>query len=74
MHILVLKSSSIPANAIAIVRSEKTLFDHGDVKVRKLNEEPLVFSESKKILELIYAFRHGVRAQNEEFGIPDVRR
>jgi len=37
------RRNSIPANAIAIVRSEKTLSDHGDVKVRKLNEEPLVF-------------------------------
>jgi len=66
------RRNSIPANAIAIVRSEKVLEDRGDVHVRKLHEQPLVLSEGQKIIDLIHRFKHGVRAQNEELGIPDV--
>ena len=66
------RRNSIPANAVAIVRSEKVLENRGDVKVRTLNEKPLVFSEGQKTIELIQSFKHGVRAQNEALGIPDV--
>ena len=66
------RRNSIPANAVAIVRSEKVLENRGDVKVRKLNEKPLVLGEGQKIIELIHHFKHGVRAQNETLGIPDV--
>ena len=66
------RRNSIPANAVAIVRSETALFDNGDVKVRELNESPKVFAEGDKIIEMIDAFKHGVHAQNEELGIPDV--
>ena len=66
------RRNSIPANAVAIVRSEKALENRGEVKVRKLNEKPLVFSEGQKIIELIHRFKHGVRAQNKTLGIPDV--
>ena len=66
------RRNSIPSNAVAIVRSEKLLFDEGDVKVRLLRESPAVFSEGKKIIDLIHSFKDGVRAQNEALGIPDV--
>ena len=66
------RRNSIPANAVAIIRSEKVLENRGDVEVRKLNEEPLILSQGQKIIELIYRFKHGVRAQNETLGIPDV--
>ncbi len=66
------RRNSIPANAVAIVRSEKALENRGDVKVRKLKEKPLVLSEGQKIIDLIHRFKHGVRAQNETLGIPDV--
>ena len=66
------RRNSIPANAVAIVRSEKVLENRGDVKVRKLNEKPLVLGEGQKIIELIHHFKYGVRAQNETLGIPDV--
>ncbi len=66
------RRNSIPANAVAIVRSEKVLENRGDVHVRKLNEQPLVLSEGQKIIDLIHRFKHGVRAQNEELGIPNV--
>ena len=66
------RRNSIPANAVAIVRSEKALKNRGDVKVRKLNEQPLVLSKGQKIIDLIHSFKHGVRAQNEALGIPDV--
>ena len=66
------RRNSIPANAVAIVRSEVVLSDDGDVKVRKLNEKPLIFKEGQKMIDLIHSFKHGVRAQNETLGIPDV--
>ena len=66
------RRNSIPSNAVAVVRSEKALSDAGDVTVRRLNESPSVFSEGEKVIELIHTFKHGVRAQNKELGIPDV--
>ena len=66
------RRNSIPANAVTIVRSEVPLSNSGDVKVRKLNEKPSVLSEGQKIIDLIHSFKHGVRAENQELGIPDV--
>lgn len=66
------RRNSIPSNAVAIVRSEKALSDAGEVTVRCLNESPSVFSEGEKVIEFIHTFKHGVRAQNKELGIPDV--
>jgi dipeptidase D len=66
------RRNSIPANAVAIVRSEEELLNSGDVTVRKLNERPLILSEGQKIIDLIHNFKHGVRAENRELGIPDV--
>lgn len=66
------RRNSIPANAVAIVRSDKDLENMGDVTVRELYERPQVFSDGQKTIEMIDAFKHGVHAQNEELGIPDV--
>jgi dipeptidase D len=66
------RRNSIPANAVAIVRSEKLLEGKGDVAVRKLKEEPEVLSEGQKTIALIDAFKHGVHATHDELGIPDV--
>jgi dipeptidase D len=66
------RRNSIPANAVAIVRSEASLSNSGDVKVRKLNERPLILSEGQKIIELIHSFKHGVIVENKELGIPDI--
>ena len=66
------RRNSIPANAVAIVRSEKALENSGDVTVRKLNETPLVLSEGAEMIDLMHQFKHGVHATNEELGIPDV--
>ena len=66
------RRNSIPANAVAIVRSEKTLEPTSMVTVRKLNEKPKVFKESSRVMEFMYKFKHGVRATNKELGIPDV--
>ncbi len=66
------RRNSIPANAVAIVRSEKALLGSGDVTVRVLNESPKVFKEGREMIELIHAFKHGVHAQNKSMGIPDV--
>ncbi len=66
------RRNSIPSNAVAIVYSEKMLSDEGDIKVRLLKESPSVFEEGEKVIDLIHAFKHGVRAQNKTLGIPDV--
>ncbi|HHD79447.1 MAG TPA: M20/M25/M40 family metallo-hydrolase, partial [Epsilonproteobacteria bacterium] len=66
------RRNSIPANAVAIVRSEKVLEDDGDVTVRALNESPKILAEGEKIIALIDHFKHGVHAMNKALGIPDV--
>jgi len=72
------RRNSIPANAVAIVRSEKHLESSpstssgNGVHVRKLKELPKVLKEGDRLIELIHRFKHGVRAQNEKLGIPDV--
>jgi len=66
------RRNSIPANAVAIIRSDKALENKGDITVRKLHEHPLVLSKGQKIIDLIHSFKHGVRAQNKVLGIPDV--
>ena len=66
------RRNSIPANAVAIVRSETVLEESGDVAVRALNESPKVLKEGRKLIALIDAFKQGVHAMNETFDIPDV--
>ena len=66
------RRNSIPANAVAIIYSNDPLENTDMVKVRVLNEAPQVLNEGEKTIEMIYAFKHGVHAQNEELGIPDV--
>ena len=66
------RRNSIPANAVAIVRSETVLESEGEVSIRKLKESPMILSEGDKLIALIDAFRHGVRKENRELGIPDV--
>jgi len=66
------RRNSIPANAVAIVRSDKILESKGDVTVRELKEEPKVLAEGVKVITLIDTFKHGVHAMNKELGIPDV--
>jgi len=66
------RRNSIPANAVAIVRSEYVLKDHDEVTVRQLKEQPNILREGSRMIDLMHAFKHGVHAQNVEFGIPDV--
>lgn len=66
------RRNSIPANAVAIVYSEKPLEAKGEVKTRELSEKPKVLKEGAKTLELIHTFKHGVHKQNRELGIPDI--
>ncbi|SFV50454.1 Aminoacyl-histidine dipeptidase (Peptidase D) [hydrothermal vent metagenome] len=66
------RRNSIPANAVAIVRSETLLESKENVTVRKLKEAPEVLKEGEKLIALINSFKHGVQAQNEKLGIPDV--
>ena len=64
------RRNSIPANAVAIVRSEKILKNEGDVKVRILNESPNILKNGDKVIKFIDVFQHGVLGMNDEFGIP----
>jgi dipeptidase D len=66
------RRNSIPANAVAIVYSEKALEEKGEVKTRVLSEKPQVLKEGAKVLALIHAFKHGIHRQNKELGIPDI--
>jgi len=66
------RRNSIPANAVAIVRSETPLENEGEVTARVLNESPDVLKEGEKAIDLINVFKHGVHRMNEELGIPDV--
>ena len=66
------RRNSIPANAVAIVRSEKVLENDTDVTVRELNESPKVLKEGDKTIKFIDVFGHGVLGMNEEMGIPSI--
>ncbi len=66
------RRNSIPANALAIVRSEIVLENEGEVTARVLNESPDVLNEGEKVVNLINTFKHGVHRMNEALGIPDV--
>ena len=66
------RRNSIPANAVAIVRSEKALENDGDVTVRVLNESPKVLKEGDKAIKFIDVFQHGVLGMNDELGIPSI--
>ena len=59
------RRNSIPANAVAIIRSENELSGSGNVTVRELKEQPSVLKEGEKIIHLIHAFKQGVRADNK---------
>ncbi|MDD2399531.1 MAG: M20/M25/M40 family metallo-hydrolase [Sulfurovum sp.] len=65
------RRNSIPANALAIVYSEKTLENKGDVNVREVEGAPKILKTGARLLEFIHRFKHGVHRQNKEFGIPD---
>jgi len=64
------RANSIPANAVAIVRSEHLLPEEDVVTVRKLKESPQVYAKGEELIALIKEFRHGVWEFNETLGIP----
>jgi len=66
------RRNSIPANAVAIVRSKEALEDDGDVKVRVLHESPKVLKEGEKVIKFIDVFQQGVLGMNDELGIPSI--
>ncbi len=64
------RRNSIPANAVAIVRSAEPLVSDGDVEVRLLQETPLVYCKSADLIAALHSFDTGVRSHNEALGIP----
>jgi len=66
------RRNSIPANAVAIIRSVEHLEESKDVSVRVLKESPRILSDGAKVIALIDDFKHGVRKFNNDLGIPDV--
>ncbi len=64
------RRNAIPANAVAIVRSETPLEGIKEVQVRPLQESPDILKEGAKVIALIDAFEDGVVRHNESLGIP----
>jgi len=64
------RSNSIPANAVAIIRSSKALEPTELVECRRLDETPQILSHGADIIELLHRFRHGVHSFNEELNTP----
>jgi len=64
------RRNAIPANAVAIVRSEHEIESRGEVRVRALQERPDVYRHSRMIIEYLHGFRQGVHRWNERLDIP----
>ena len=63
------RSNSIPANAVAVVVSRKSLESSESVKVKKIElNEAEVLENSDKISALINSFAQGVRSYDAELG------
>ncbi|MDQ7084323.1 MAG: hypothetical protein Q9M36_05055 [Sulfurovum sp.] len=65
------RRNSIPANAVAIIRTTNPLENDNEVQVRLLKEKPKVFSKSSQIIEMLDTFKHGVHLYNDTLNIPD---
>jgi dipeptidase D len=66
------RRNSIPANAVAIIRSQNEIKESNLVKIRELKEKPKILKSSANIIELINSFPHGVIKFNKELNIPDI--
>ncbi len=64
------RRNSIPANAVAVVRSREALNSDAEVMVRELGEAPMVYMRSVDLIEVLHRFETGVRVYNEKLGIP----
>ncbi len=64
------RSNSIPANAVAVVRSDTTLEAEGEVAVRLLKEHPSVLTEGRRLIRYISQFAQGVRETDAVLGMP----
>jgi len=64
------RRNSIPANAVAIVRSETPLEAEDGVMVRPLEERPSVLEKGHTLIRCISQFRHGVWEADETLNIP----
>jgi dipeptidase D len=64
------RRNSIPANAVAIVRSTELLEGDGEVTVRELNEAPLVYAQGANLIAVLHQFETGVRAYDDHLEIP----
>jgi dipeptidase D len=62
--------NSIPANAVAIVRSSQELNSSDKVQVRELTEEPKVLKNSDRFIKMLDGFVHGVIEFDEKLAIP----
>jgi len=66
------RRNSIPANAVAIIKTQKNLKSSNQIAVRELKENPKILKNSAKIIDLINKFPHGVIEFNRELNIPDI--
>ncbi len=66
------RRNSIPANVVAVIKSQNEIKSNSLVKVKELKESPKVLISSAKIIELLNKFPHGVIKFNKELNIPDI--
>ncbi len=64
------RRNSIPANAVAVVRSTEPLEGDGEVTVRELNETPLVYAKGADLIGVLHRFETGVRDYDDHLEIP----
>jgi dipeptidase D len=64
------RRNAIPSDAVAIVRSIQPLEGNDTVRVRRLNETPEVYANGDALVEWVHRFADGVRAHNDELGLP----
>ena len=64
------RGNSIPANAVAIVRSDTALESEGEVVVRLLEERPFVLAEGERLIGYLSQFVQGVRETDAALDMP----
>jgi len=66
------RRNSIPANAVAIIRSKSKLISNEIIKVKEVSSKEKVLKNSKDLIELLDKFPHGVIEFNNNLNIPNI--
>ena len=65
------RRNSIPAQAEALVRSDRVLESTPLYQVEAVEEDAPILYGGEEIIMLLHGFRHGVQEMNQEFEIPE---